>query len=134
MGPRPGGHGKEVVSGKKASMTTVSMGPRPGGHGKVYGEPWLVEPWVQFQWGHDPEVMVSYSSSADGSDRHLFQWGHDPEVMVSRDSSRGERRAEEFQWGHDPEVMVSGSLTEVAGNTGTRFQWGHDPEVMVRGE
>ena len=38
---------------------------------------------AKFQWGHDPEVMVStiliHESDADAI---RFQWGHDPEVMV----------------------------------------------------
>ena len=36
-----------------------------------------------FQWGHDPEVMVSLiKMTEDVVGGLLFQWGHDPEVMV----------------------------------------------------
>ncbi len=35
-----------------------------------------------FQWGHDPEVMVSTNPLLDLVSPIEFQWGHDPEVMV----------------------------------------------------
>ena len=36
-----------------------------------------------FQWGHDPEVMVSIAPPYTVAiTEYTFQWGHDPEVMV----------------------------------------------------
>ena len=62
-----------------------------------------------------------------------FQWGHDPEVMVRQELVR---RASAsicgFQWGHDPEVMVRRHISASYISLDGSFQWGHDPEVMVR--
>ena len=42
-----------------------------------------------FQWGHDPEVMVSRARWCyQYGISHPFQWGHDPEVMVSKQKKR----------------------------------------------
>ena len=58
------------------------MGPRPGGHGKESHRGHFAEATVSFQWGHDPEVMVSGAFDATEALMIAFQWGHDPEVMV----------------------------------------------------
>ena len=61
----------------------VSMGPRPGGHGKERIPVYVFGNANQFQWGHDPEVMVSIAPPYTVAiTEYTFQWGHDPEVMV----------------------------------------------------
>ena len=62
----------------------------------------------------------------------LFQWGHDPEVMVSLDPIAAENDVQKFQWGHDPEVMVRLIKYGTDEDGNIQCQWGHDPEVMVR--
>ena len=83
MGPRPGGHGKDDLRRWSGTSRYVSMGPRPGGHGKIAKTAMTMDDLNMFQWGHDPEVMVSQAPVPIGTPAgHRFQWGHDPEVMV----------------------------------------------------
>ena len=75
----------------------------------------------EFQWGHDPEVMVSRHKRYSNRPSFAFQWGHDPEVMVRVMMMLGPPSLIVFQWGHDPEVMVSPIVGGIAPPSISRF-------------
>ena len=132
MGPRPGGHGKLPFTIRGRLRGPVSMGPRPGGHGKRFADNTHGFARRMFQWGHDPEVMVSTKMAIGKFVLAVFQWGHDPEVMVSRPDRPVRRRFCDVSMG--PRPGGHGKIREQREEHArkTAFQWGHDPEVMVR--